>query len=227
MLKDNERVLAVIPARGGSKGVIRKNVRQLGGKPLIAWTIEAALHAGFVDQVLVSTDDAEIAEVSQQYGADVPFMRDAKLAQDDSTTIDVVVDALQRCSGFDWVVLLQPTSPLRTATDIDKALALCIEKNAPSCVSVCLAESSPYWMFTLNDEHYLNPLLPATQATRRQDLPPVYSLNGAIYVAKVEWLLEHKKFVTPETVAYTMPVERSIDLDTELDFRQLQIILGD
>ena len=218
-------MLGVIPARGGSKGVPGKNIRLVAGKPLIAWTIEAAQSSKSLDHVVLTSDDREIIDVAKKYNCNAPFVRDSHLAIDTTPTVDVVLDALDRCPGYEWVVLLQPTSPLRTAQDIDQAVEQCIALNAPSCVSVCLAQESPYWMFTLNQDQNLAPLLPNVAVTRRQDLPPVYSLNGAIYVAKSEWLRQKRTFLTPDTVAYEMPVERSLDIDTETDFFQLKYLL--
>jgi len=224
---NGNRVLGVIPARGGSKGVPGKNIRHVGGKPLIAWTIEAGQASKFIDRVVLSSDDLEIISVAQKHNCDVPFVRESQLADDTTPTIDVALDALNRCPDYEWVVLLQPTSPLRTSQDIDRAIERCVALNAPSCVSVCLAKESPYWMFTLNQGAHLAALLPNQAVTRRQDLPPVYSLNGAIYVANAEWLKRERKFLALETVAYEMPVERSLDIDTESDFLQLKFLLGD
>lgn len=221
-----ERLLAVIPARGGSKGVPRKNVREVGGLPLIAWSLQAARESRYVDTTIVSTDDEEIAKVARAHGGVVPFMRPSALATDQAPTIDVVLDVLQRCPGHQWVVLLQPTSPLRQAADIDAAIDHCVKANAPSCVSVCAAQESPYWMYTITNAGHMEPVIPANVHTRRQDLPPAYSLNGAIYLARVDWLQSERTFMRPETVAYEMPVERSLDIDTESDLLQLQTLLG-
>lgn len=221
------RALGLIPARGGSKGVPGKNIRLVGGKPLIAWTIEAAKTSRCLDRVMLSSDDEAIMTVARDYGCDVPFKREVRLAADDTPSMEVVLDALARCPGYDWVVLLQPTSPLRTAVDVDAAMAHCVASNAPACVSVCEAEQSPYWMYTLGDGTHLRPVLPSTGISRRQDLPPVYVLNGAIYVARTEWLIQEREFITAETVAYKMPDERSIDIDTELDFLRLRAIFGE
>lgn len=221
-----ERLLAVIPARGGSKGVPRKNVRIVGGLPLIAWTLKAAGESRFVDTTIVSTDDEEIATVARAHGGDVPFVRPAQLASDQAPTMDVVLDALQRFPGYQWVLLLQPTSPLRQAADIDAAIERCVATGAPSCVSVCAAQESPYWMYTVADGGQMRPLIAQTTHTRRQDLPPVYSLNGAIYLARVDWLQREHAFVRPDTIAYEMPFERSLDIDTESDLLQLQTLLG-
>jgi len=219
------RALGLIPARGGSKGVPGKNIRSVGGKPLIAWTIEAAKASRYLDRVILSSDDEKIMTVARGYGCDVPFKREAKLAADDTPGIDVVLDTLERCPGYEWVVLLQPTSPLRTSLDIDATIQQCVALNAPACVSVCMTEQSPYWMYVIQDEAHLHPILPPTGISRRQDLPPVYVLNGAVYVARTEWLIKERGFITAETVAYKMPNERSIDIDTELDFLQLQAIV--
>lgn len=219
--------LAIIPARGGSKGVPGKNIRVVGGKPLIAWTIAAAKQSEYIDRVILSSDDEAIIEQARLYECEIPFVREARLARDESTSMDVILDALDRCPGYEWVVLLQPTSPLRSAHDIDQAIELCKRQNASACVSVSLSQESPYWMFTLKDGSTLEPVLPLQGVTRRQDLPSVYSLNGAIYVAKTGWLRQHRSFLSTETVAYVMPIQRSLDIDTESDLIQLQFFLGD
>lgn len=224
-MTSKERVLAVVPARGGSKGVPGKNIRLAGGKPLIAWTLEAAAASRHVDRVVLSSDDAAIIEVARACGCEVPFVRAPALAADESLTTDVVLDALDRCPGYDWVVLLQPTSPLRTSADIDAAIRLCFDRPAPACVSVCEVEESPYWMFTIDGAGRVSPLLPGAIPGRRQDLPPVYSLNGAVYVARVEWLRERKSFISEETVGLVMPARRSLDIDCEADFQTFQNLM--
>jgi CMP-N,N'-diacetyllegionaminic acid synthase len=226
-MQEAPRILGVIPARGGSKGLGRKNIRLVGGRPMISWTIEAAHSSKLLDRTILSSDDREIIEISKGYGCDVPFIRDSSLAGDNARTIDVVVDALKRCEGYDWVVVLQPTSPLRSSNDIDNAINLCFESGAQSCVSVVRVQESPYWMFSVDQQFHMSPLLPETEASRRQDLPRAYLLNGAIYVANVKWLLNEMKFIAPDTVAYEMPFERSLDIDTDFDLKQLNYILGD
>lgn len=212
-------VLALIPARGGSKGLPGKNILPVHGRPLIDFTIAAAKSAACVDRVVVSTNDEAIAAVAAKCGAEVPFMRPALLATDEAASIDVVLDALERLPPFDLVALLQPTSPARSAADIDAACALLVRNDAPSCVSVAAAEQSPYWMFRLDDGQALMPLLPAAErATRRQDLPPIYVLNGAVYVARTDWLRRGRTFVGERTAGHVMPAERSIDIDTAADF---------
>lgn len=220
--------MGLIPARGGSKGVPRKNIRILGQKPLIAWTIEAAINSKLLDRIILSSEDNEIIEVARAYGCEAPFVRPAELAADNSTALETALHALQSLAeDYEYLVLLQPTSPLRTSEDIDGCIRMCHSHNAPSCAAVCQPRQSPYWMFSRNQEGYLVPLLRAAQnISRRQDLPTAYVVNGAVYVAKTSWLRNTMSFVTEETLAYEMPEERSIDLDTELDFKLAEIIAG-
>lgn len=214
-----DKVLALITARGGSKGLPRKNVLNAGDKPLIAWTIQAAARSRVVDEVVLSSEDDEIINVAKSWGCSVPFRRPSYLASDTASSIDVVLHALEHLPGFEYVILLQPTSPLRTAADIDGAFRLLKESRAQSCVSVCEADQSPYWMYQLDRDRRLQGILPKhPTAVRRQDLPPVYVLNGAIYVARIEWLIKTKSFVTSDTVAYVMSKHASIDIDTGEDF---------
>ncbi|MFI4918659.1 MAG: cytidylyltransferase domain-containing protein [Legionellales bacterium] len=213
-----EKILAIIPARGGSKGFPGKNTHVLNGKPLIAWTIEAAQRASYLDRVILSSDCEAIIHTAQAYGCEVPFVRDAKLAQDETPMMDVVFDAIQRCSGYEWTVLLQATSPLRQAEDIDNAIRSCIQSGAPACVSVCSAREKPHWMYSLAPDNTMQAFVTEdNHATRRQDLPTLYLTNGAIYIARTEWLLHQREFISPETIAYVMPIERSVDVDTEQD----------
>lgn len=225
---DHTKILGLIPARGGSKGVPRKNIRVLGRKPLIAWTIEAAMQSQLLDRIILSSEDEEIIEVARSCGCEVPFVRPAELAADNSTALATALHALQSLAEeYEYLVLLQPTSPLRTAEDIDGCIRMCHSRNAPSCTAVCQPRQSPYWMFSRNQEGYLVPLLrDAENISRRQDLPPAYVVNGAVYVAKTSWLRKTMSFVTEETLAYEMPEERSIDIDTELDFKLAEIIVG-
>ena len=213
----SKSVLAIIPARGGSKGVPRKNIRDVAGKPLIAWTIQEAKKSQYIDRLVVSTDDQEIADIAVQWGAEVPFLRPAELAQDDTPGIAPVIHMLTTIQpSYNLIVLLQPTSPLRTVKDIDAAIIELVARSAKACVSAVEPDKSPYWMYTMNSAGCLVPLLEGDYSCR-QDIPPVYALNGAVYVAEVPWLLKSKSFVTEETVAYVMNKERSIDIDTETD----------
>jgi CMP-N,N'-diacetyllegionaminic acid synthase len=218
------KIIAIIPARGGSKGVKNKNIRMVHGKPLIAWTIEEALKSKWINDVLVSTDDIKIAEISKRFGAKVPFLRDSSLAQDETPTIDVVIDVLNRYLDFDWGILLQPTSPLRTANDIDEMIEECFTKKALSSVSVCQTEESPFWVYKKDDNNHLVPLFDGIRITRRQDLPLTYRLNGAMYFFNRNDLLKTRQLVNHQTLAYEMPISRSIDLDTENDFKNLNAL---
>ena len=219
MRNKSNKVLALITARGGSKGLPRKNVLPVGGKPLIAWTILAALKASIVDQVVLSSDDDEIIETAKKYGCAVPFRRPDKLASDNANSIDVIMHTLDHLPGFDYVILLQPTSPLRTSTDICAAFDLLKECDAPSCVSVCEVDQSPYWMFRITEGNKMEKIIKdESKATRRQDLPSIYMLNGAIYIAEVNWLRQTNSFLGEGCVAYLMPKERSLDIDNADDF---------
>lgn len=219
---NGQKVLGLITARGGSKGVPGKNIRMVVGKPLIAWTIEAAQASRYLDRLILSSDDNTIIEIAKTYGCEIPFKREAHLATDDTPSIDVVLDALDRCPGYNWVVLLQPTSPLRTADDIDGALKKCIDLGSPACVSVCETEQNPYWMYTQKDSR-LQSVIDMPLIKRRQDLPRVYVLNGLVYVARPDWLRITRNFISTETVAYTVPPNRSHDLDSEQDFEALEL----
>ncbi|MBK8892445.1 MAG: acylneuraminate cytidylyltransferase family protein [Dechloromonas sp.] len=221
------KILALIPARGGSKGLPRKNILPAGGRPLIAWTIEAARQASCISRVVLSSDDDEIIAEALNHGCEVRFKRPAELASDTASSMDVVLHALNQMPGYDYMVLLQPTSPLRTAGDIDAAFTLMLEKQAPACVSVCPVEESPYWMYRLEGQSHLRSVLEVPQGgvTRRQDLPDVYSLNGAIYIARVDWLQRQRSFVSADTVGYVMPKERSMDIDTPDDYQKLNEIM--
>jgi len=218
-------VLALIPARGGSKGVPRKNIREVGGRPLIAWTIEAAQRSAYIDRVVLSSEDPEIIETARRWGCEIPFARPAELAEDHTPGIDPVLHALSLLPGYDLVVLLQPTSPMRTTEDIDRCIERCVEEGKNACVSVTESAKSPYWMYRMRTDDTLAPILEPTQGQRRQDLPVVYALNGAVYVARVPWLTENRTFVTPETVAYVMPPERSLDIDTPIDLTVLTVLM--
>jgi N-acylneuraminate cytidylyltransferase len=223
---DGKTVLAVIPARGGSKGLPRKNIREAGGKPLIAWTIEVAQDSRYIDRLILSSDDPEIISVARSFGCDAPFVRPAALAQDDTPGIDPVLHAVNVLPGYDYIVLLQPTSPLRNRDDIDGCIEKIVKQQANACVSVAEAEKNPHWMFRIDDAERLHPFIEGEVVARRQDLPKVYVLNGAVYVAQCEWLLRNRTFLTAETMAYLMPGARSLDIDTEHDMAVFSLMCG-
>lgn len=216
---------ALISARGGSKGIPRKNIKLIAGKPLIAWSIEAALRSRLLDAVVVSTEDEEIAEVARQWGAWVPFLRPSELAQDDTPGVDPVLHALEQLLDFDSVLLLQPTSPMRATEDIDACIGLAHDMQASSVVSVSEPEMHPHWMYRLSADHRLQPIIDKPAILRRQELPPVYAINGALYYARADWLRRHHTFITTETLAFIMPAERSLDLDTMLDWKIAELLL--
>jgi len=219
-------LLALIPARGGSKGVPRKNIKSLHGKPLIGWSIDAAKKSRFIDKVVVSTEDDEIAAIARDLGAEIPFMRPIELAADDTPGIAPVMHAIENLPEFDWVILLQPTSPLRTAEDIDEIVRFCIEHDAPSAVSVYEVDKHPYLMYQRDETERLQPLLAdKPDITRRQDLPPVYALNGALYLARIDWLKERQSLIGQETLGYVMSPESSADIDTPLDWQWVEFLI--
>lgn len=227
----NNRFLAVIPARGGSKRLSNKNIQLLGGKPLVAWTIEAANNAQVFDEIIVSTDSFKIAEIAQFYGAKIPFMRPEELAKDETTSVEVLLHTLKHYQSlgysFDYVALLQPTSPFRTGAMINEAISLLQKQEADAIISVCECEHNPLWTNTLPDDHSLRDFLnPVYINKRSQDLPIYYRLNGAIYLCKVERVLSEKKLLIDDRIyAYIMSQEDSIDIDTPLDFLFAQLIL--
>lgn len=228
MTTSHPRVLALIPARGGSKGLPRKNVLPISGKPMISWSILAALQAECVTDVVLSSDDDEIMDIATRYGCDVPFRRPADLASDTATLVDVVLHALDVLPShgylkYDYVLLLQPTSPLRTSADIDGAFELMRLKEARSCVSVYDPCVSPFLMFELAADSRISPVIPTKGVSlRRQDLPPTYKLNGAIYFAMPNHLRNTKSFINDTTIGYVMPDDRSADIDTRADFEIVQ-----
>ncbi len=219
--------LAVIPARAGSKGIVRKNLRDFGGRPLVWHAVTCALACPGIDRVIVSTDDPEIADVAQEAGAEVPFLRPAELALDETPGIAPILHALETLGPVQEVVVLQPTSPLRTAADVTGTMALRRRQGAPAAISVCDAPCHPAWMYSRNSNGLLVPVLDGPQVTRRQDLPPVVVPNGAVYVADAAWLLRTGSFVSPETVGFVMPAERSVDLDDEHDWKFAELLLSE
>ena len=215
---NGKKILAVIPARGGSKGVPRKNVRELAGKPLICWTIDAAKESKYIDRLILSSEDDEIISVAKAVGCDVPFIRPENLASDTAAGVDVLCHAVEHVGeDFDYVVLLQPTSPLRQSSDIDGAVQLCVDQNVASVVSVVEATKSPYWMYHMQCDCALSPFV-ENSAANRQQLPQVYALNGAVYVLRIASLLKNRKIMSAETIGHVMPEERSYDIDSETDF---------
>lgn len=220
------KFLAIIPARGGSKRLPRKNVLDLQGKPLIAWTIAAAKNCQSIDAVCVSSDDAEILAIAEQYQAQA-LLRPDELASDTATTFDAIKHAIQaNKEQYEYIVLLQPTSPLRTAQHIDEAIDLLNEKTADAVISVCEVEHSPLWSNTLPDDGNMTDFLREDALQRSQDLPTYYRLNGAIYICRTDRLLAEKSFFIADNIfAYVMATEESVDIDNQIDFYTAESIL--
>lgn len=225
---ENMEIIAVIPARGGSKGVLKKNIRLLAGKPLIHYTIDAAKNSNYINHVIVSTDDDEIISISLADGAQV-IRRPPEIAGDNAPTIEAVLHVLDHCDEHDialkLVVLLQPTSPFRMSSDIDAALNIFLHNDCDSVVSVVETNHPPYWNMVVKGS-YLQPLFDQESLRmRRQDLPKTYLPNGAIYIASAEILKQTHSFYTPKTKPYIMPPERSLDIDSEFDLLFAETIM--
>ena len=229
---NGKSVLAIIPARGGSKGLPGKNIKELCGKPLIAWSIEQAKSCSDVDRVVVSTDNDQIAEITGKYGAEVPFMRPIELANDSASTIDVIFHAINWLNEHEdyrseYILLLQPTSPLRTVADIENAIQTLKDKEARAVVSVCECDHHPWWSNILPENGNMKDFLrPDILNKRRQDLPVFYRLNGAIYLTDTDYLHECNGFFGPNTFTYKMPKSRSVDIDSDVDFKLAGLLIG-
>lgn len=223
-------VLAIIPARGGSKGLPGKNIKPLNGKPLIAYTIAEAFSSKKVNRIVVSTDDASIAEVSKKYGAEVPFLRPQALSNDKSPTVDAVIYTLDRLAESesyipDLVCLLQCTAPLKTSEHIDGAINKLIASGMDGIVSICETEAHPFWMQVFNGDKLQNFIPQKEKITRRQDLPVVYRLNGAFWIVKTQNLMKEKSLIVSNQTGYVMKSEDSVDIDNELDFKIAELLI--
>ncbi|MCL5768338.1 acylneuraminate cytidylyltransferase family protein [Acinetobacter sp. ANC5681] len=224
------RVTALIPARGGSKRLPRKNIKLLVDKPLIAWSIEVAKACKYVDRVIVSTDDEEIKRISEQYGAEIPFLRPDYLSNDHASSFDVIkhaIDFLTLSKSNELIVLLQPTSPLRLVSEIDTALEFFVQKNAKGVVSISETEHSPMWSNTLPEDGCMSDFIrPEVQGKRSQDLPKFFRLNGSIYIYETLSLLEQSKIFFNENVyGFQTSLETAVDIDTGLDFLIAETIM--
>lgn len=216
----NKTFLAIIPARGGSKRLPHKNVLDLAGKPLIAWSIEAAIASSYLDAIIVSSDNLNILKIAQQYEVQT-IQRPDKLASDTASSFDAVKHAIENLSHYDYVVLLQPTSPMREAFHIDEAIELLDRKNADAVISVCEMDHSPLWSNTLPENGDMSGFLHDELKNKRsQDFEKHYKLNGAIYICKTDKLLVEKSFFLEKNIfAYIMSSEYSVDIDTIFDLK--------
>ncbi len=222
----NKTFLAIIPARGGSKRLLRKNILDLNGKPLIAYSIEAGLKSKYIDKVVVSSDDDEILDVSKKYGAQL-IKRPEVLASDTATTFDALKHTIDNIEKYDYILLLQATSPLRNEKHIDEAIELLELKKADAIVSVCEMDHSPLWSNTLPKDNSMTGFLKDEVKNKRsQDLERHYRLNGAIYICKTDKLLEDKTFFLKDKIfAYKMNRESSIDIDEKIDFKMAEVLM--
>ena len=232
-IKRPSKILAVIPARGGSKGVARKNIRPVCGKPLIAYTIETALAARhLLHRSIVSTDDPEIKAIACEYGADVPFLRPPELAGDRVPTLPVLQHAVrfvEEADGvaLDWVLLLQPTAPLRVIEDIEASVTLAHQNSCDSVISVLqVFAEHPILMKRIEDDRLLPYCIEEKEGTRRQDYqPPAYMRNGAIYLTRRDVLMEQDSIWGQAICPYVMPPERSVSVDNELELKLVEILM--
>lgn len=223
--------IAIIPARSGSKGVKDKNIRNLCGKPLMAYTIEAALKTGEFDEVMVSTDSEKYAEIARKSGANVPFLRSEATASDTASSWDMVDEVLLNYKklgkSFDTFCLLQPTSPLRTVEDIKEAYQIYRDKAVFAVVSVCEAEHSPLWCGHLPLNHEFINFVQPENLKQRQAGGKFYRLNGAIYIVNISRFEKDRQLYKKGSFAYIMNQEKSVDIDTELDFKLAEVIMKD
>lgn len=229
---NSKRVLAIVPARSGSKGLKGKNIKELCQKPLIAWPIEAAKSSKYIDKIIVSTDSAIIADVASKYGAQVPFIRPVSLAQDESTSIDVVEHALAFLKNandhYDYLVLLEATSPLTDGHDIDSALEQLLNNKSEAKAIVGVTEvvdSHPAFCVELNEKGCITPYQKKYQSLRRQELSLLYRFEGSLYISEIETLLEKKAFYHDKTLPYIVPKWKSFEIDDITDFICVEAIM--
>lgn len=225
-MNKNKKYLAIIPARGQSKRLKNKNILDFIGKPLIAYTINAALKSAYLDRVVVSSENKTILEISRKFGAET-LKRPKNIAKDTSSTFDVIKHAVNSLRGFKYIVVLQPTSPLRNEKHIDKAINFLEKKKADAVISVCREDHSPLWCNVLPKNKSMKGFLKEEILNKRsQDLKKFYRLNGAIYICKIKKLLEEKSlFLKDKIFAFEMPINKSIDIDTKLEFVTAKYLL--
>lgn len=227
---NNKKFLAIIPARGGSKGLPGKNIKELNGKPLIAYSIEAAINSKVFDRIIVSTDDEKIAEIALKYGAEVPFLRPEELATDTADSMDVLFHTINflkdKGEEYDYIMKLQPTSPLRTEKEILEATKLLFEKKAESIVSISECEHHPLWTNVLDEDNRLfNFIKEDIKHKNRQELPIYYQINGLIFLSEVNSLLKTRDWYGERSYAYICDSKKAIDIDNIIDFKLAEILL--
>lgn len=226
MYKD-KKILAIIPARGGSKGIPNKNIQLVDNKPLIAYTIEEALKVEYLDNIIVSTDSKRIAEIAKEYGAEIPFLRPDWLASDTAKTIDVLIHAIEMVEeAFDYVVLLQPTQPLRKSIHIKEAIEKIIDKKWPSLVSVSKVKEHPILMREINEDESLSNLLNIGSTVRRQEFKEYYKVNGAIYINEINNLSPNTS-LNDNRYSYIMDEKYDVDIDEMIDLKIFEMLLNE
>ena len=223
---NNKKIIAIIPARAGSKGIKKKNLYSIAGSPLIYWTISEIKKINFIDKVVITSDDYDIINYCKSLNCDVPFRRSDELSTDEAKTSDVILDVLKRLPGYDYFILLQPTSPLRTASDIMKAFDKMISSNSKTCISVYKTSLKANWLLKLNNHNNLKPMLDEKYFdTRRQEMDDTYLPNGAIYISETKNFIKNKNFFSSKTTAFVMPEEMSIDIDNINQMKKCEKIL--
>lgn len=228
---NDKKILAVITARGGSKGIKGKNIKPLNGIPLIKYSTNACMKSKYIDKTILSTDDEKIAAVVKETGVEVPFMRPDELASDTATSLSVIQHAIKfledKNEKFDYIIIIQPTSPFRTSKHIDEAISKLINnKDAESIVGVTEVDYSPYWMKTIEDDRIKSFMeIDENKITRRQDLPKVYKMNGAIFISKRDVFIEKNKVLGDNILPFIMNEDESIDIDNILDFKLAELML--
>ncbi len=226
-----KKILAIIPARGGSKGLPGKNIKIMCGKPLIAWSIEHAQKSRYVDDIFISTDSQEIADVAEKYGVQCPELRPQELARDTAPSSEFIVYTLEKmkkdCKHFDYFILLEPTSPLRDVEDVDKSIEMLIDNSeSESCVGVAMSGTvHPAFMVVVGENGFLKALEPDKQTLRRQDLPNVYFFEGSVYVSEVDAYLKKRTFYHDKTLPYIVPEWKSHEVDDYVDFKVIETIM--
>lgn len=226
MINDN-KILGIIPARGESKGLRDKNIKELAGKPLIAWTIEEVNRCDIIDKTIISTDSEKIADIAKRYGGDVPFIRPKKLATDNTKGIDVIFHAVSLYEKeFDIIAVFQPTSPLRKLKNIKEAFKLLADKNAQAVISVCKSDHSLLWMNTLPEDGNMKDFISnEIENKNRQEIDNYYRLNGAIYISYIPYFKKNRGFYGSRTYAYIMPKVNSVDIDDIIDFKFAEFLI--
>lgn len=225
-----KRIIAIVPARGGSKGIKDKNIRLLAGKPLLTYSIQVALACEYIDEVVVSTDSENIRNIALQYGASVPFLRPVELATDEAKTIDVILHALSELQKndeyYDYVMLLQPTQPIREVSDLKQSIEQVIDNQYDSLVSVCPVQEHPILMRTIGDDGKLHNILSCGSTVRRQDFPKVYKVNGSIYINAIKDSFNETTSLNDNQYPFVMAREKSIDIDNIEDLEQAEQYLN-